>query len=57
MKSHLQLLLRELDRADLEDAVKAVIQREIETLLGRNAREILELIEVSEELAKEITKT
>lgn len=43
MKTHLALLLNELDRADIGETTKEVLQREIELHLGRHAREILKM--------------
>lgn len=48
MISELRTLLSELDRPDLDDAAKQVVQLEIEKLLGRNAREILRIMERNE---------
>lgn len=48
MKEQLRTLLSELSRPDLDDAAKQVIQLEIEKLLGRNAREILRVMEKAE---------
>lgn len=45
MTTTLRTLLSELDRPDLPDAAKQVVQLEIEKLLGRNAREILRVME------------
>lgn len=45
MISELRTLLSELSRPDLDDAAKQVVQLEIEKLLGRNAREILRVME------------
>lgn len=46
MTTTLRSLLSELDRPDLEDTGKQIVQREIEKLLGRNAREILMELEI-----------
>lgn len=45
MISELRTLLSELDRPDLPDAAKEVVQLEIEKLLGRNAKLILKALE------------
>lgn len=47
MTSTLRTLLQELDRPDLDDAAKQIIQVEIEKFLGRNAREVLRVMEAS----------